>query len=119
MTINDFLQKLNDSPETIEFSDTMAVVEANYDFSETAFQNGDLHNDAGENSGSCKLFAFAQLQNLSVAQTLACFGGYYRDDVLVHPEGSEHQNIRHFMQYGWSGMEFSGTALKEKNSELS
>ncbi len=114
MTINNFLQKLTDTPESIEFTDTMAVIEANYAFTETAFDNGELHNDAGENSGSCKLFAFALLQNLSEQQTLACFGGYYRDDVLQHPEGSDHQNIRNFIQHGWSGIAFSSTALKEK-----
>jgi hypothetical protein len=28
----------------------------------------------GENSSSCKLFAFAEIQNLSEAATLSCFG---------------------------------------------
>jgi hypothetical protein len=31
------------------------VIEENYTFSPTAFENGILHNAAGENSGSCKL----------------------------------------------------------------
>ena len=68
----------------------------------------------GENSGSCKLFAFARLQGLSEAQTLACFGSYYRDDVLGDPGGSNHQNIRNFMQTGWKGVQFEGEALKPK-----
>jgi len=34
---------------------------------------------------------FAQLQQLSQAETLACFGKYYREDVLQNPEGDDHQ----------------------------
>ena len=69
------------------------------------------HNAAGENSGSCKLFAFAQLQNLSEAETLACFGAYYYEEVLENPEGTNHQNIRNFMITGWDGIHFEGEAL--------
>ena len=114
MALNDFLQKLNDSPETVEFTDTMSVIEALYDFTETEFQNGELLNEAGQNSGSCKLFAFAQLQNLSKQQTLACFGHYYRDDVRKNPEAADHQNIRNFIKQGWSGISFSKMPLQEK-----
>lgn len=92
----------------------MAVIEANYDFTPTTFKNGKTVNEAGQNSGSCKLFAFAQLQNLSVDQTLACFGQYYRNDVLKNPEGTDHQNIRNFISYGWEGISFEGTALSNK-----
>jgi hypothetical protein len=56
------------------------VIEENYT-SPTAFENGILHNAAGENSGSCKLFSFAEIQNLSEAATLSCFA-YYQEDVL-------------------------------------
>ncbi|MCW8929959.1 MAG: HopJ type III effector protein [Gammaproteobacteria bacterium] len=114
MKLNEFLQKLNQVPETVEFSDTMSVIEALYDFTETEFQNGDLINKAGENSGSCKLFAFAQLQSLSKEQTLACFGAYYRDDVLSNPDADNHQNIRNFMKQGWSGISFAVIPLQEK-----
>jgi hypothetical protein len=55
------------------------VIEENYTFSPTAFENGILHNAAGENSGSCKLI-FAS-KNLSEAATLSCFGAYYQEDV--------------------------------------
>ncbi len=56
MTLQDFKNKLKQTPQKIEFSDTMAVIEANYTFTPTAFTNGKQQNDAGENSGSCKLF---------------------------------------------------------------
>lgn len=114
MTLEVFLKKLKETPQEVAFTDTMAVVEANYDFTPTAFQNGDLRNEAGQNSGSCKLFSFAKIQGFSVEETLACFGDFYRKDVLENPEASNHQNIRNFMKTGWAGISFEGTALTEK-----
>lgn len=114
MDLNTFLQTLRNTPDSIAFSDTMAVIETLYEFTPTAFKNGELMNEQGQNSGSCKLFAFAQLQGLSPQQTLACFGAYYRDDVLKHPEATDHQNIRNFIKYGWAGIKFNGSALKPK-----
>lgn len=114
MTLDSFLKKLNETPQEVAFTDTMAVVEALYDFTPTAFQNGDLHNEAGQNSGSCKLFSLAKLQNFSVEQTLACFGDFYRKDVLENPDATNHQNIRNFIKTGWEGISFEGTALTEK-----
>jgi hypothetical protein len=111
MSISSFLQKLKQTPKTITFAKTIAVIEENYDFIPTSFYNGAQHNSAGENSGSCKLFAFAKLRNLSQAETLACFGGYYFEEVLGEPEGTNHQNIRNFMKTGWDGIRFDGEAL--------
>lgn len=112
MKLDDFLEKLNTAPMSIEFTDTMAVIEALYNFTPTAFKNGELENVAGQNNGSCKLFAFAKLQGLSKEQTLACFGAYYRKDVLENPDGSDHGNIRNFMKHGWDGIAYAGTALR-------
>jgi hypothetical protein len=89
----------------------MAVIEAHYDFSPTAFRNGDTENAADTNNGSCKIFAFGLLNELTEAQTLACFGDYYRKDVLENPAGDDHQNIRNFIKYGWKGISFSADAL--------
>lgn len=111
MSLTDFLERLRRSPDRIEFADTLATIEAHYEYTPTAFRNGAVENAAGQNAGSCKIFAFAGLQGLDVAQTLACFGRYYRDDVLKHPDASDHQNIRHFMRTGWSGIAFDGQAL--------
>lgn len=111
MTLESFLEKLNTTPETITFAETIAVIEAHYDFAPTAFENGLQHNAAGENSGSCKLLAFAEIQNLSEEATLACFGTYYFDDVLKNPNGTDHQNIRNFIKTGWEGIGFYGSPL--------
>ena len=116
MELGTYLKMLNDTPESISFSDTIALIDTLYDFTPTAFTNGQLLNEAGKNNGSCKLFSFARLQKLPQKQTLNCFGAYYRDDVLKHPHGTDHQNIRNFMQHGWAGIEFQGTALTPKNT---
>lgn len=112
MQIQDFLNKLYAEPASISFSDTITTIDANYHFTPTRFCNGNQVNEAGQNSGSCKLFSFARLQGLSEQQTLACFGDYYRIDVLQHPDKNDHQNIRNFMQQGWAGVNFDGEALQ-------
>jgi hypothetical protein len=114
MELNIFLQHLNDTPDSIAFSDTIALIDALYDFTPTAFTNGTLRSEAGQNNGSCKIFSFAKLQQLAPQQTLHCFGDYYRKDVLDNPSGTDHQNIRNFMKNGWAGISFEGNALTAK-----
>ena len=114
MSIEQLVEKLKTSPEQIEFSEVIATIDEHYDFTPTAFTNGDIHNEAGQNSGSCKLFAFTKLEGFDQIQTLACFGAFYRNDVLEHPTGDNHQNIRNFMKYGWGGIHFEDVALKMK-----
>lgn len=114
MYIEDFLHKLRTQPERILFTDTMETIEANYEFTPVRFTNGSAVNEAGTNSGSCKLFAFAKLQQLSKEETLACFGDYYRVYVLQYPDATNHANIRNFMITGWEGISFDGEALRPK-----
>jgi len=109
--INEYLEKLKNTPESMEFNELMELIDSNYIFTATEFSNGDLVNQAEENQGSCKLFFFAKLHNLNQQQTLDCFGSYYRQDVLQNPDADNHQNIRNFMKYGWDGIKFSGNAL--------
>ncbi len=116
MELDTFLQRLNSAPDTLGFNDTIAVIEAMYDFTPTAFTNGALRSEAGQNNGSCKIFSFAKAQRLTPQQTLHCFGDYYRKDVLGHPEGSDHQNIRNFMKSGWDGITYEGDALTRKRT---
>ncbi len=114
MTIDAFLKKLADAPESIMFDDTMNLINTTYEFTPAAFTNGAMRNEAGQNSGSCKLFAFALLNHLSEQQTLACFGAYYREDVLKNPDGSDHQNIRNFIQSGWAAVKFDAMPLQAR-----
>lgn len=111
MSLSAFLQKLNTTPDAVSFDHCIAVIDKNYTFKETAFLNGETKNEAGQNNGSCKIFAFGNLNNLTEEQTLHCFGDYYRKDVLENPGGGNHQNIRNFIQQGWAGVSFEGSAL--------
>jgi hypothetical protein len=114
MNINTFLDKLKQTPTAVTFPETIATIEENYTFTPTAFKNGEQYNASGENSGSCKLFAFALLQKLSISETLACFGAYYFEEVLGDPAGTNHQNIRNFIKTSWDGIQFEGEALELK-----
>jgi HopJ type III effector protein len=102
------------SPNTIEFNQVISHIDSSYHFTPTAFQNGDTYNAANQNNGSCKIFSFANLLKLTKEQTLQLFGDYYRKDVLQNLEGTDHQNIRNFMKFGWDGIKFEGEALTEK-----
>lgn len=110
--LQQFLEQLRETPTSINFNDTMAIIEKLYTYTPSDFKNGpDVTNDAGTNEGSCKLFAFAKLQNLSQQQTLQCFGDYYRKDVLENPDNTDHANIRSFIQNGRDGISFTSTVL--------
>ncbi|QNM84787.1 HopJ type III effector protein [Polaribacter pectinis] len=113
MIIQEFKTILKSNPTAITFSDTMQVIEDNYNFTPTTFTNGEIKNNAGENSGSCKLFAFAKLQKLTKEETLFCFGEHYKS-VLEDENGDSHQNIRNFMKTGFDGLSFEGEALELK-----
>ena len=111
MTVEQLLEKLTNTPEQVEFSEVISVIDSNYDYQATTFTNGTTTNQAGSNEGSCKIFAFAQLNQLSELATLACFGRYYRKDVLQHPDAEDHANIRNFIASGWDGIQFESTVL--------
>jgi len=102
--IDTLLSRVRNTPESVEFDDVMAVIARHYDYVPTLFRNGRgddvVVNPAGTNEGSCRLFAFARLHGLDKAQTLACFGRFYREDVRGHPRGTDHANIRTFMRHG-------------------
>jgi len=56
--IDALIQKVRNTPESIEFNDVIAVIANNYDYIPTTFHNGDIVNVAGSNEGSCKIFCF-------------------------------------------------------------
>lgn len=102
------------SNQSIDFEDTIAVINAHFTYTPTQFKNGLSHtaviNEAGKNEGSCKIFYFAKLMQLDEISTLKCFGRFYQD-VLNTPNATDHMNIRNFMKDGWKGIAFSGQAL--------
>jgi len=117
MSLSTFIQKISNT-ENISFDETISVISENYIYQAAEFTNGlatdVLTNAAGTNEGSCKIFAFAQINQLDQQQTLSLFGDFYKKDVLDDPTGSGHQNIRNFMRYGWEGISFSKPALNPK-----
>jgi hypothetical protein len=117
MTIEELLTRIHNG-NRVEFDDVQSVISAHYDYRPTAFFNGlgedRLTNPSGKNEGSCKIFAFARLHELSKEETLALFGDYYFADVLENPEGTGHANIRAFMKYGWDGIVYEGEALRSR-----
>ncbi len=121
MTPQAFIDALGSSKKP-DFEDTIAVIHAHFDYVPTRFTNGlsatAVVNDAGQNEGSCKIFAFAKQMALDEATTLQCFGRFYQD-VLNTPDANDHQNIRNFIRDGWAGIRFDGTALHPKLSSLS
>lgn len=111
MTLEEFKKKVKDHPTEISFLETLQVIDSNFEFTPTAFTNGELQNEAKQNSGSCKLLAFAKMQGFTKEETLACFGDYYFEEVLKDVDGSGHQNIRNFMKSGFEGLSFEGEPL--------
>lgn len=107
------LEQLKNFPETINFNDVIVFIDENYNFKPVRFVNGSIVNEVNQNNGSCKIFSFAKMNNLSEKDTLALFGDFYRNDVLQNPEGEDHQNIRNFIKYGWNGIQFTEDALEK------
>ena len=114
MEIRAFISQI-ESGQRVSFADTMRIIDEHYAYQPVEFTNGPsgdrVVNPAGTNEGSCKIFAFAKLHRMKETETLALFGDYYWRDVLEHPDGGNHANIRTFIQYGWEAIRFSGDAL--------
>lgn len=97
----------------VQFAEVIIFIENHYQHQPTAFKNGEWYNEASQNQGSAKIFAFAQLNELNKEDTLCLLAEHYHA-VLANPDGSDHQNIRQFMIYGWERIQFEGEALKLK-----
>lgn len=95
------------------FADTLAFIERHYHYQPQPFDNGPLHNAAGENQGSCKILGLALLEGLTCEQALLCFGEHYRQ-VLASPDGSDHTNIRQLLQTGLEQVGFNILPLARK-----
>lgn len=49
----------------LKFSEVIATIDDFYEYKPSAFKNGTLMNEAGQNQGSAKVFSFAKLHQLS------------------------------------------------------
>jgi len=106
-----FIQQIKTTPETIEFKDVINIIERYYDYTPGNFSNGTADEKV------VNAFSFAKIHQLDEMQTLHCFGHYYREDVLQHPENSDHGNIRAFIKHGWPHVIFESDVLTAKNSD--
>jgi len=73
--VNDFSQAQADFIAALDsndhlFASTLAFIGQWFDFTPSAFNNGGVQNSAEQNQGSCKVFALAQLLQLSKEQAL-------------------------------------------------
>ena len=99
---------------SIVFADVIAMIDKHYESQLLEFKNGNMLNKQGENEGSAKVLSYAALSNLDKENTLKLWGEYYRD-VKANSDGTDHQNIRNFMEFGWDGVPFeNGIALTKK-----
>ena len=78
---------------SITFKEVIEFIETHYSHQPTAFKNGKTYNEATQNQGSAKVFAFAKMNELSAADTLYLFAEHYQA-VLAHPTATDHQNIK-------------------------
>ena len=95
-----------------QFSEVISFIDENYNYTATAFKNGEVYNESNQNQGSVKVFTFAKMNGLTKEDTLSLFAEHYQS-VLQTPTETNHQNIRQFMENGWEGIEFEGEALIE------
>ncbi len=108
---NELLAQL--AQDDFQFETTLAFIEQHYHFTPSAFNNGTVVNSAEQNQGSCKVFALAQLLNLTQQQALACFGQHYRD-VLATPDIDNHHNLRRVLKEGLVNITFAKFPLEQK-----
>ncbi|QXI39263.1 HopJ type III effector protein [Pseudomonas xantholysinigenes] len=92
------------------FADTLAFIAEHYSYQPQAFDNGGVHNAAGQNEGSCKTLGLALLEGLSDQEALLAFGEHYRS-VVATPEGSDHGNIRALIKHGLAAVKFAEQPL--------
>ncbi|MFC3678595.1 HopJ type III effector protein [Bacterioplanoides pacificum] len=106
-----FLQQLHNDDHV--FASTLEFIETWFDFTPSAFNNGEVVNAADQNQGSCKVFALAHQLELTQEQALRCFGEHYRD-VLATPDVDNHHNLRRLLKEGLSNIQFDQFPLAAK-----
>jgi len=114
MNTKQYLEKIKSS-EVVDFNEFIDLIEQEYNFTNIAFNNGNLHNKNDENQGSAKVFCFALLHNLSKEQTLRCFSQHYASVLNSKAEDKTHLNIRNFIKSGFAGLQIDKQALSFKN----
>ena len=79
LELSKLLAKLEN--KSLDFASVLAIIDSYYDYRPTEFVNGEVHNAAGENEGSAKVFGFALLNHLTQQDTLKLFAEHLS---LIH-----------------------------------
>jgi hypothetical protein len=112
MTVFELIKKIKQA-KSLNFLEVLNTIDSSFNFTPTKFTNGAIINEANSNNGSCKVFSFAKMKELTCAETLFLFGEHYQK--VVETENDEdHQNIRNFIKSGWEGIHFEKDALLER-----
>ena len=114
-SLQQLLEAVYERPESLIFSQVLGVIATEFDVSPSAFTNGGIHNSAEQNQGSCQILGFAHQAGLSQAHTLKLFAEHYRA-VLADPTGTNHANIRQFIERGWRGVSFAQAPLAKRSA---
>lgn len=96
------------------FAQTLAFIEQHFNYQASGFKFAQLESNSEQNQGSCKIFALAQLLNLTQAQTLLCFGEHYRH--LNNTAQDSHLNLRQLAKIGRINIEFEHFPLSLKEN---
>lgn len=92
------------------FAQALSFIHQHYSYTPCLFSNNGIVNPAGENEGSCKILAFAVLENLSKQEALLAYGEHYRH-VLATPAQTDHANIRALLKGELTQVIFQQPAL--------
>ena len=114
MNTEQFLKKLKLGGK-LKFSDFLALIDSEYNFSNIAFKNGDIFNSKHENQGSAMVFCFGHMYSLSELEVLHCFAEHYHSVIQNSNDETSHLNIRSFMVHGWDALLIDFDALKIKS----
>ena len=76
--IQTFLERLRSNADSVTFAEVIDLIDTYYLHTPTAFSNGSVVNQAGENQGSAKVLSFARLHGLTEQETLHCFAEHWR-----------------------------------------
>ena len=108
----EFAKKLRSGGKVSSIDETLKLLDANFDYFEVPFTNGDVKNAANQNVGSAKILSFGLLARLNEEETLRMFGPLSEN---LSPTGTDHPNIRAFKKTGWDGVVFpTGLAILSK-----
>ena len=88
----------------LPFNTVIAAIDTTYAVDDDEpFSVGTVGSGAGENGGSRRVFAVAKRHGLDEASTSRLFCEHYAS-VVATPDGSDHVNIRAFMEGGWDSV---------------